>query len=404
MTGDAISIRSTAIDVDRARAATPGCENVVHFNNAGAALMPQVVLDAQIEHVRRESEIGGYEAADAAADRIAGTPVAAARLLNCEPAEIALVENATAAWNQAFWAFDWGPGDRILTSEAEYAANFIAYLRAARRFGIQVDVVPSDEVGQFSVAALEDRIDDRVKLISVTHVPTNGGLVNPAPAIGRIARSAGIPFLLDACQSAGQLSLDVDELGCDLLSVTGRKYLRGPRGTGFLYVRRSLLERLDPPMPDLHAAAWVAPDRYTLRDDARRFENWEFNHAAVLGLGAALDYALGWGLEAIEHRILALASELRQRLADELDLPVFDLGVRRCGIVTTALPNIEAGVARDRLRAQGINTSVSTPSSTRLDAERRHLPDLLRLSVHYYNTSDEIDRVIHALKALLAHE
>ena len=389
-----------AIDIARARAETPSCAKVAHFNNAGAALMPRAVLDAQIDHLRLEGEMGGYEAAAAAADKIAATYAAVARLLNCASEEVALVENATVAWNQAFHAFDFRPGDRILTAEAEYAANYIAYLKVVRERGAVVEVVPSDETGQLSVAALEAMIDDKVRLISVTHVPTNGGLVNPAPEIGRIARAAGVPFLLDACQSAGQLPLDVEELGCDLLSVTGRKYLRGPRGSGFLYVRRAMLERLEPPMPDLHAAEWVARDRYQLRPDARRFENWEFNTAAVIGLGVAVDYALGWGLEAIEDRVVKLAHHLRLRLDEELGLPVYDLGARKCGIVTTALPGIEAAEVRRRLNAQGINASLSTPGSTRIDAEKRGLPDLLRLSVHYYNSEDEIDRLIQALREI----
>lgn len=389
-----------AIDIARARAETPSCAKVAHFNNAGAALMPRAVLDAQIDHLRLEGEMGGYEAAAAAADKIAEAYAAVARLLNCTTEEVALVENATVAWNQAFHAFDFQPGDRILTAEAEYAANYIAYLKVARDRGAVVEVVPSDESGQLSLPELEAMIDDRVKLISVTHVPTNGGLVNPAPEIGKLARAAGIPFLLDACQSAGQLPLDVEELGCDLLSVTGRKYLRGPRGSGFLYLRKAMLERLEPPMPDLHAAEWIARDRYELRPDARRFENWEFNYAAVIGLGVAVDYALGWGLEAIEDRVVKLAHHLRLRLDEELGLPVYDLGRRKCGIVTTALPGIEAAEVRRRLGAQGINSSHSTPGSTRIDAEKRRLPDLLRLSVHYYNSEDEIDRLIQALREI----
>ncbi len=389
-----------AIDIARARAETPSCARVAHFNNAGAALMPRAVLDAQIDHLRLEGEMGGYEAAAAAADKIAGTYSAVARLLNCTREEVALVENATVAWNQAFYAFDFKPGDRILTAEAEYAANYIAYLKVAKDHGVVVEVVPSDETGQLSVTALEAMIDDKVKLISVTHVPTNGGLVNPAPEIGKVARAAGIPFLLDACQSAGQLALDVEELGCDLLSVTGRKYLRGPRGSGFLYVRKAMLERLDPPMPDLHSATWVERDRYELRPDARRFENWEFNYAAIVGLGVAVDYALGWGLEAIEDRVVKLAHHLRLRLDEELGLPVYDLGARKCGIVTTALPGFATAEVRNRLHAQGINASYSTPNSTRIDAEKRDLPDLLRLSVHYYNDEDEIDRLIQALREI----
>ncbi len=226
------------IDIVRARRETPGCENVIHFNNAGAALMPAPVLDATIAHLRLEGEIGGYEAAERAAERIEHVYAAAARLLDCAADEIAVVENATRAWDMAFHALRFEPGDRILTARAAYASNYIAFLQMARRAGVAVETIPDDVHGQVSLEALERLIDPRVRLVAITHVPTNGGLVNPVAGVGRIARAAGVPFLLDACQSVGQMPIDVRAIGCDMLSTTGRKYLRGPRGTGLLYVRR----------------------------------------------------------------------------------------------------------------------------------------------------------------------
>lgn len=389
-----------SIDVARARAETPGCARVLHFNNAGAGLMPAPVLEAQLAHLRREAEIGGYEAKDEAAPRLEAVYGSIAGLIGAGEEEIALVENATVAWDLAFHSFRFEPGDRILTAEAEYASNYIAYLRMAERSGVRVEAVPSDEAGQLDVAALEAMLDERVRLIAITHVPTNGGLVNPAEEVGAVARRHGVPYLLDACQSVGQLEIDVERIGCDLLSATGRKYLRGPRGTGFLYVRRAILERLDPPFLDLHAANWVAPDRYEMRPDARRFENWEFNVAGLLGLGAAVDYARAWGMGAIALRVAALAEELRARLADIPGLTLRDLGRRHCGIVTFTLEGRDAGALRDALRAQAINVSVSGPGSTLLDATRRRLPDLLRASVHYYNDESEIERFVAALEAL----
>ena len=249
-------------------------------------------------------------------------------------------------------------------------------------------------------AALERAIDQRVKLIALTHVPTNGGLVNPAAEVGKVAKAAGIPFLLDACQSAGQLPLDVERIGCDMLSATGRKYLRGPRAIGFLYVRRELIEQLEPPFLDLHAATWTAPDRYEIRGDARRFENWETNFAGKIGLALAVEYALAQGLHAIAARVQKLAAELRELLSAIPGLAVRDKGQERCGIVTFTAEQMPAEALQGALARRRINTSLTTTSSTLLDMSERSLPAMVRASVHYYNSEEELERFAAAVARL----
>ncbi len=389
-----------AFDLARARAETPGCATVCHLNNAGAALMPQPVLDAVIAHLHREATMGGYEAADAAHDAVEHVYDAAASLIGCRREEIAIVENATRAWDMAFYAVPLGPGDRILTAMAEYASNYIAYLQVAARTGAMVEAIPNDETGQCSVDALRAMMDERVRLIAVTHVPTNGGLVNPAAAIGAVAREAGALYLLDACQSVGQLPVDVKAIGCDMLSATGRKYLRGPRGTGFLYVRRSVLDRLEPPFLDLRAATWTARDRYELRPDARRFENWETNYATKIGLGVAIDYALGWGVEATWGRVRDLAASLRAQLAAIPGVTVRDIGAEQCGIVTFTVAGQVPDDVQRACAARRINVSTTSVLGTRLDMEARGLAAMVRASVHYYNSEAEIADLCAAITDL----
>ena len=391
-----------SLDIAKIRADTPGVEKVAHFNNAGASLMPIPVLDVQIEHLKLEASIGGYEAAAAAAVRCEAVYASVSKLIHADVDEVALVENATVAWDMAFYSLPFDKGDRILTSEAEYAANYIAYLHVAKRTGVVVESIPCTNSGEVDTKALEDMIDDRVKLISITHIPTNGGLVNPASEIGRIAKTNNITYLLDACQSVGQLPIDVDELGCDILSATGRKYLRGPRSTGFLFVRKSLLATLEPPMIDLFAAQWVAPDQYELRPDARRFENWENNYTARLGLGAAIDYALNLGIDLTWQRILELSSSLRQKLSVIDGIKLRDIGSLQGGIVTFTLEGIDATAIKESVGSQAINVSVSNPSSTLLDATRRNLPPVVRASVHYYNDEVEVVRLVDAVRAISA--
>ena len=389
-----------SLDVERLRADTPGCAHVTHFNNAGASLPPAPVLDAVVEHLQREAQIGGYEAARERHDRLEHTYDALARLLGARRDEIAVVENATRAWDMAFYSFPFAPGDRILTGRAEYASNWIALAQIASRTGAVVEVVPDDEAGQFDVAELERMLDERVKLVSLVHVPTQSGLVNPAAAVGRVTRAAGVPLLLDACQSVGQMPLDVEELGCDILSATGRKFLRGPRGTGFLYARRPLLEQLEPPFLDLHAAEWLADGSYVIRDDARRFENWETYFAGKIGLGVAADYALDVGLEPIWERVHALAAMLRSRLGELPGVTVRDRGRVLGATVTFEVAGRPAGDVQSALARRKINVSLMDAASARLDLDPRGITEMVRASVHYFNTEEEVDLLVETVASI----
>ena len=362
--------------------------------------MPQPVVAAVTAHLNLEANIGGYEAHAAKAVELDGVYASVARILGAAPDEIALMENATVAWCHAFYAVPLKPGQRILTCEAEYAANYVAFLQRAKRDGAVIETVPSDDAGAVDLDALERMIDGTVGLIAMTWIPTNGGLVNPAAEIGRIAKAHGILYLLDACQAIGQMPVNVDELGCDFLSATGRKFLRGPRGTGFLYIRKERLAELEPAMIDHFGAPWTAANSYKLRDDARRFETWENAYALRAGLGVAVDYALEIGLDDIQVRAWGLADELRGKLSEVPGARIRDIGRETCAIVSFTIDGLDPCETVAALRDQRINIGTSSPDSTRLDAEARGLPVLLRAAPHYYNTSEELDRLIVALAAL----
>ena len=385
------------MDIEALRADTPACESVIHFNNAGASLMPNPVYETMTAHLELERNIGGYEAARQAKDALGSFYDEFAALLNCRPDEIAFVENATRAWDMAFYGLPLEPGDRILTHGSEYASNYLAFLQQAKRKDFTIDVVPSDKTGQLDVDAMESMITPRTRLIAITHVPSHGGLVNPAEAVGKIARKHNLIYILDACQSAGQIDLDVEELGCHVLTGTGRKFLRGPRGTGFMYVSRDVMDTIEPPFIDLHSAEWTAPGLYEWADGARRYETWEGFVAGKLGLSSAIRYARKIGLPAIESRVTELATTLREALTSVPGVTLQDLGEQQCGIVTFTRDGEPAESMMARLGKAGINVSVTPQPYAVLDLGARGLDAVVRASIHYYNTENEIVRFTNEL-------
>ncbi|BDA50632.1 probable cysteine desulfurase [Coccomyxa sp. Obi] len=390
-------------DEQALRRETPGTKNVTHFNNAGASLPIQEVLDVQNEYLEAEALYGGYEVVTQHSEQLQRPYDALASLLNCAPQNIAILQSATSAWAQVFYGIPLKAGDRILTSIIEYGANYIAFLQMAKRTGVAIEVIPEDDEGDISLPALEVLItqgDRKPALIAITHVPTNSGRVYDAAGVGRLAQAHGVPYLLDACQSVGQLPLDVEAIGCDWLSGTSRKYLRGPRGVGFLYASDSAMERFEPAMLDLYGATWTASDQYQMQPGARRYEIYEKNFAGMVGLGVAVDYANRLGMNFIWARIQAIASELRGKLAMIPGVTVHDRGRLLCGIVSFTKEGVDPGTITAHLFEQGINVKTSAITSTRLDFERVNLPPaVVRASVHYFNTSDEIEQLVSAVAA-----
>jgi selenocysteine lyase/cysteine desulfurase len=386
------------------REETPGCANRVHLNNAGAGLMPRSVLDAIVGHLNREANFGGYESADDAAEAVSDAYANVACLLGTQPRNIAVVENSTVAFFQALTAFDFHPGDVIVTTRNDYISNQLAYLSLARRRGIEVRRAADLETGGADPQSVRELLrDPRAKLLAVTWVPTNSGLMQAVETLGEIAESAGVPYLVDACQAVGEIPIDVARLRCDFLSATARKFLRGPRGIGFLYVSDRALKRGDFPLYiDMRGADWVAADSFEPAPDARRFENWEFPYSLVLGLGEAARYALGAGVEQSGRRARDLAADLRRKLSALPGFRVLDRGEELAAIVTVEVAGWDAPDLVTLLRQRGINSSASLRAYAVIDMAEKRAASALRLSPHYYNSEEELDAVIEALRSLPA--
>jgi selenocysteine lyase/cysteine desulfurase len=391
-------------DLARWRAETPACERLVHLNNAGAALVPRVVRDAIAAHLDLEERLGGYEAAEDQRETIRDAYAGVARLLGAKARNIGLVQNSTVAFAQAISAFDFEPGDVVLTSRADYASNQIMYLSLARRRGVKVVRAPDAPEGGIDVEEARRLISRRrPTLVALTWIPTNSGLVQPVEDIGRICQEAGIPYLVDACQAVGQMPIDVERIGCDYLAAATRKFLRGPRGIGFLYVSDQRLEAgAHPLLIDMHGATWTEADTFELAPEATRFETWEFAYALVRGVGAAAAYALEVGLDTARDRSRELAGYAREHLAALPGVRVLDRGPELCAIVTAAIAGRETREIKLALRARGINTSSPHREDAVIDMDEKGTSSALRISPHYYNTREEIDTAIDALQDILS--
>jgi selenocysteine lyase/cysteine desulfurase len=374
----------------------------MHFNNAGCSLPPDIVVDTVIRYLTEEAAKGGYETEARYGKDLENVYTLIARLLNARTDEIAIVENASTGWHLAFNGIDFQKDDEVITSEMEYTTNTIGFLNLRKTHGIQIKVVPNDARGNFSMAAFEELITSRTKLVAITHIPSTAGNILPVAEIGEVARRQGILYLVDACQSVGHVPLDVRAIGCDMLAVTGRKYLRAPRGTGFLFVRKEVQDRLKLLFMDGRSTAWVSEQDFKPRDDARRFELYEKNRALTLGLGAAVGYALELGVDRIASRIQSLAGLLRSRLAHIEGVTVHDRGEHLSGIVTFSVDDMDSAAVKEKLAEKTINVSVGKAVSTLVYMNRRHLESVVRASVHYYNTEEEIESLCATIADIIS--
>ena len=389
-----------SLDINQLREDTPGTKSVFHFNNAGSSLPTQKTLDEITKYLQIEGTLGGYEVKEKFLQEIQQCYDEAAKLINCQADEIAIVSNASDAFNKALYAISFNKGDIILTSEVEYGNNYLNFLNIQREKGIEFHIVPNDEFGNIMLEKLESMISPNVKLIAITHIPTNSGLVVPVEKIGAIAKKNDILYLVDACQSVGQLPVDVNNIQCDFLSATSRKYLRGPRGLGFLYVKKELLQKLNPPSLDMVAAHWQDEKNFTLDIDIKMFEHWEKSFALILGLKEAIRYLNELGVENTWQRIQFLANDLREKFSKIQRVKVLDIGAQKCGIVSFQIDGIPSGEVVKTLSGNKINISASLRFSTVLDMDKRGLTGVNRASVHYYNTEEEIDFLVSKIKEI----
>lgn len=390
--------------IEQLRTQTPHINGGIHLNNAGASLMPISVIQAIKDHIDLESQMGGYEAANFQKEKNESFYQKLAQLIHTSPDHIAWTTNATDAFNKALSSIPFIKGDTILTTNEDYASNFIAFFQLRKQYNLKIIRLPNLEEGGIDLEQVEPLIKTHhPKLVAITHIPTSSGLIQDVEAIGAICEKYDCWYMVDACQSAGQLPLNVQKMKCDFLSASFRKFMRGPRGGGFLYTSKRVLEEgLEPIFMDLHSAFWDTPDSYKASASAKRFESWERSYALVHGSIAAIDLAAELGPDNIAQRIQYLANLLRKELAEIADVQILDQGQQKGGIVTFHPKGWQAEAFKQQLDLKGVRSSIVWSEYARLDLGKKAVPWASRLSPHYYNTEDEIKEVIEQIKSILS--
>lgn len=392
------------MNISKIRKETPGCEFVNHLNNAGAALMPKIVVDAIRDYLTEEEKYGGYETTDKKAAELEQFYDYASSLLHCKAHNVAFTASATDSYNKALSSISFKQNDIILTTTNDYPSNFIAFLSLQKRFGVKVILVRNTDTGEIDVEDLERKLKKHSpRLLSITHIPTSSGLVQPVEIIGEVVKKHDCIYVLDACQSLGQMDLNAPSTGADFVSGTFRKFLRGPRGAGLLYVSdKALAMGFEPLFPDLHGADWLGAHYYKIRADAKRFEEWEMAYALMMGSIQSLAYLLSVGIQNIEQRNKALVHKLRIGLADVASVKLLDRGQQQGSIVTFQQKGLTESIAKQYFRKKGINVYTISKSAAMIDFEEKGIDWAVRVSPHYYNTESEIDLFLEAVKAVEA--
>jgi selenocysteine lyase/cysteine desulfurase len=397
------------IEITTFRNETNGCRNVIHFNNAGAGLMPNVVTQVQLDHIKLESEIGGYEASALKAAEIQNFYIQCAKLFNCKPTNVAFTASATDSYTRALSSIPFKEGDIILTDNDDFVSNQIQFLSLQKRLGVKIIRINNAPIGGVDLNDLEEKLKKyQPKLLAITHIPTNSGLVQPVVEIAKIYNDYSQQngektwYILDACQSAGQMKLDVEVLKCDFLSITCRKFLRGPRGTGALYISDKALDAgLEPMFIDMRGAEWIEKDKYKQQPDAKRFEDWEFAYSTVLGTASAIEYCLNIGEDKIWQQVKHLSGNLRNQLSQLDRVRVLDNGPEVCGLVTFHVEGSDPKYIVSELLKRKINVVPSYRAFGIIDFDEKGVDWAIRASPHYYNTKEEIEIFINSINEII---
>ena len=390
------------MNIKQIRKDIPYYKNKIFLNSAGSSIMPKSVVQRIDYYLREEERFGGYKVVELNEGEISDFYSKTAKLINCKPHNIAFANSATDAYSKALSSIDFKKDDSIITTDDDYVSNHIQFISLKRRFGIKIIRIKTLENGGINITDFEELVKKHnPKLVSVTHIPTNSGLIQNIESIGEICHRHQILFLIDACQSIGQLSIDVKKIKCDFLTATGRKFLRGPRGTGFLFVSDRLLnDGYFPLMIDLRGARWTGIDKFEILESAKRFENWEIPYSLLVGLTEAINYANHIGLDYIESYNEKLMAHFRKNLSGIPGIRLFDIGLKICNILTFVKDGVSLKETKEKLDKNNVLFSISKKESAFIDFNKKEIDWAIRLSPHYFNTIEEIDKTVEIIDGI----
>lgn len=377
----------------------------MYFNNAGAGLMSKGTYETLTNHMEIEMNVGAYKAAAIKSDAVNNFYLLAAKLLNAgSKDEIAFIDSASRGWNLIIYGLDIKESDVIVTLSSEYGTNLLTIYDIAKRTHCGIKVIQCDNEGNFSLDDVDQALQSGGTILAVSHVAAQGSIVNPVVELGILAQKYDAIYIVDGCQAVGQIKVDVQQINCCAYVTAGRKWLRGPRGTGILYVRRNAPIRT--PQIDLASADLVFDELGTVvdvkvRDDAKQFELWEKSTSSLLGLANAIQEYMDYGIDTAEQEICAKANYIRSFVVSNQHLALVGSENSSTGVVGFYIkdPKQEKKV-KELIEKENFIISYVCDWDCPTFFPQNGVQYIFRISPHYYTSNDDIQAICNLIQRL----
>jgi len=381
---------------------------IIYLDSAASSLTPEPVLEKMLEFYRQyraNVDRAIHRLSQQASEEYGHAHAKVADFINAKSdSEIIMTKNTTEGTNIIASGLKWKKGDKVVTSVIEHHSNFIIWLRVKNRYGVNVELVkPKTPMAQglLDPADFEKVVDDKTRIVAVTHVSNVLGVITPIKEIAKIAHEHGAYVLVDGAQSVPHMRVDVQKLGCDFLAFTGHK-MCAPTGSGALYIKEELTEEVEPLCIGGGSIADVELDNYKLDKSPRRFEAGTPAIAEAIGLGAAVDYLGKVGMENIEHHEKELTRKMYEALNEIPQIEIYGpKPEHKIGITAFNVSDLNP---HDVALALDVSANIMVRSGHHcalpLTKSVLNRPGSVRASTYLYNTKEEIEKFILAVREI----